>query len=65
MAGEEVAGTSEGAGTCICPFCEGALEMAAPWCEVCGIEIRICVACEEPLPRDATVCPNCGEEHEG
>lgn len=64
MAGEEVVRTTEGADTCFCPYCEGVVEMSAPWCQACGVEIRICVACEEPLPRDATVCPNCGQEQE-
>jgi hypothetical protein len=48
--------------TCVCPFCENALEMPAPWCQVCGVEISFCVECEQPLPQGATVCPNCGAE---
>jgi RNA polymerase subunit RPABC4/transcription elongation factor Spt4 len=64
MAAEEVARTTEGGRTCVCPFCEGVVQMSAPWCEVCSVEIRICVTCEEPLPKDATLCPSCGEEYE-
>jgi hypothetical protein len=47
---------------CVCPFCEQAMDPSAPWCATCEVEVRFCVSCEEPLPRDATECPNCGTE---
>lgn len=62
MAGQDVASSTNEKKTCVCPFCEGAVDMAAPWCQVCGVELRFCAACEEPLPQDAVVCPNCGTE---
>lgn len=64
MAREEIGKENEEMVTCICPFCESMLEMPAPWCSVCEVEIRLCVACEEPLPQDAILCPNCGAECE-
>jgi hypothetical protein len=64
MAKEEVVKETEGQASCVCPFCEGVLEMSAPWCAACGVEMHFCVACEEPLPEDATVCPSCGAECE-
>ncbi len=64
MVPQEAGRETEEKARCVCPFCENALEMPAPWCTVCGVQIRFCRACEEPLPKDATVCPNCGAEFE-
>lgn len=64
MEREEIGGETEEKATCVCPFCENVLEMPAPWCAVCGVHIRYCVACEEPLPKDAVICPSCGAECE-
>ena len=64
MAGEDVGRKSEEDTRCACPFCEGAIEMSAPWCEACGVQVRFCVVCEEPLPKDATTCSACGAECE-
>ncbi len=64
MTTEQVGKQSEEVVTCACPFCESVLEMPAPWCNVCEVEIRFCEACEELLPQEATVCPNCGSECE-
>jgi len=62
MAREEVGKETEEKARCVCPFCDGVMEMPAPWCTGCGAQIRFCVACEEPLPKGATVCPCCGAE---
>jgi len=62
MAREDVDKKTEKEARCGCPYCEGAVQIAAPWCVSCGVEVRFCVACEEPLPKEATVCPNCGAE---
>jgi hypothetical protein len=64
MAREEVVRETEEKATCVCPYCEGVVEMSAPWCAVCEVEVRLCGDCDEPLPVDATVCPNCGAECE-
>jgi hypothetical protein len=64
MAREEAGRENEDMGSCVCPFCENVLEMPAPWCAVCGVQIRLCVVCEEALPKDATVCPGCGARNE-
>ena len=65
MAREQVGRETEEKATCVCPFCDNVLEMPAPWCGVCEVEIRFCEACREPVPQEATACPNCGAECEG
>lgn len=62
MAREDLGKKTERETGCVCPFCEGVMEVAVPWCVTCGVEVRFCVACEEPLPKEAAVCPNCGAE---
>lgn len=62
MAAQDVGSKAEEKATCVCPFCEEAMDPSAPWCAVCEVEVRFCVSCEEPLPREATECPNCGAE---
>ena len=64
MAAEDLGTKAENRGTCVCPFCEGAVDAWAPWCKTCEVEVRFCVSCEEPLPADATACPSCGTECE-
>jgi hypothetical protein len=65
MTRQEVHDEAEDEATCVCPFCDSVLEMPAPWCQVCEVEITYCGSCEQPLPQDATVCPNCGAECRG
>lgn len=62
MVGEDVGQKTQEDARCVCPFCEGAIEMSAPWCQVCGVQVRFCVVCEAPLPKDASICPKCGAE---
>lgn len=64
MAGQDVGEKTGEEVKCVCPYCDGVIEMSAPWCQVCEVEIRFCVACEEPLPRDAMICPSCGAQCE-
>jgi predicted amidophosphoribosyltransferase len=48
--------------TCRCPFCDNALVMPYPFCQVCGAVILYCPECGQPMPRDAEVCPYCSGE---
>lgn len=64
MAAEDMSRESGDGATCVCPFCDGVVEAWAPWCATCGVELRLCGECEEPLPLAATVCPSCGAECE-
>ncbi|MGQ9854722.1 MAG: zinc-ribbon domain-containing protein, partial [Candidatus Oleimicrobiaceae bacterium] len=43
-------------------FCDNALLMPYPFCQVCGAEILYCPECGQPMPRDAEVCPHCAGE---
>jgi hypothetical protein len=47
---------------CRCPFCDYAMEMPYPFCQVCGAEICYCEVCGQPLPKDADHCPHCAGE---
>ena len=62
MAAEDSGKKTAQEATCVCPFCHEAVEAWAPWCAVCQVEGHYCGDCEEPLPKEATVCPNCGAE---
>jgi hypothetical protein len=64
MATEEVGPEGEAQVTCVCPFCDAVVDISAPWCEVCEVEVRFCPVCEEPLPQDAGECPSCGAASE-
>jgi hypothetical protein len=48
-------------GSCCCPFCDYAMEMPYPFCQACGVELRYCSECGQPLPKDAETCPHCAE----
>jgi hypothetical protein len=61
---EDMSREGDSGATCVCPFCDQAVEASAPWCTTCGVELRFCEECEEPLPIAATVCPACGAECE-
>lgn len=44
-----------------CPFCESDLgEEESPFCQACHREVPYCSKCHEPLSKDATICPHCG-----
>lgn len=45
---------------CCCPYCETEMDDHPPYCRACGITITYCSACQAPLPRNATTCPECG-----
>ncbi len=46
-----------------CPYCDEEIaEAAFPYCEACAIEIFCCPECQQPVPRDEQVCPNCGAD---
>jgi hypothetical protein len=62
MAAEDRVDKTEEKATCVCPFCEEAMDPSAPWCATCEVIVRFCEACQEPLPQEATVCPECGAE---
>jgi hypothetical protein len=64
MAAEEVEREFQAEGTCVCPFCDAVLEVSAPWCVTCQVEVQFCAFCEQPLPQDATECPSCGAKKE-
>ena len=49
---------------CYCPYCDGDMSMAMPFCRACGAELRFCTQCSEPLPQNAQVCPHCGAKVE-
>jgi hypothetical protein len=60
MAEEETKSKAGSEDTCVCPFCDAVIEVAAPWCETCQVEVQYCSVCEEPLPQGAAECPACG-----
>ncbi len=46
-----------------CPYCDEEIaEAAFPYCEACGISTFYCPKCQQPVPRDNPVCPNCGAD---
>lgn len=47
---------------CHCPFCDSAMEMPYPFCQVCGSKVEYCAVCGEPLPAGAEFCPHCAGE---
>jgi DNA-directed RNA polymerase subunit RPC12/RpoP len=47
---------------CDCPYCDYRMALPMPYCSACGAELSLCDQCNEPLPQDAQVCPNCGAE---
>jgi RNA polymerase subunit RPABC4/transcription elongation factor Spt4 len=47
---------------CYCPYCDYSMTTPLPFCSACGAELHFCTQCNEPLPQDAQVCPNCGVE---
>lgn len=49
---------------CYCPYCDASMAMAMPFCSGCGVVLRFCPQCNEPLPQDAQTCPKCGAEVE-
>jgi len=44
---------------CKCPYCEGPVDSAPPFCEPCGKEFDICEVCGKPVPKGAECCPHC------
>jgi RNA polymerase subunit RPABC4/transcription elongation factor Spt4 len=62
MAAQDIDSKTEEKAACVCPFCGEEVDPSVPWCVPCQVVVRYCVSCEEPLPQDATVCPNCGTE---
>ena len=64
MATEDLSKQSEDSGACTCPFCDGVIDVRAPWCATCEVKVSFCEACQEPLPVAATECPKCGAECE-
>ncbi len=52
-------------GKCFCPYCEEELVISAlPYCQPCGVTLRYCIKCQIVVVREATVCPQCGDELE-
>lgn len=50
-------------GSCKCPYCEGEIECTeSPFCQPCGVSLRYCGKCGAVVPRNASVCPDCGSE---
>lgn len=49
---------------CYCPYCDASMTMSMPFCSACGAALRFCSQCNEPLPQDTQICPNCGAEVE-
>ena len=47
---------------CRCPYCEYTMEMPMPFCGDCGAELYFCSECGEPMPKQSSVCPQCGAE---
>ena len=47
---------------CCCPYCgEEIAEESLPFCQPCGVVIRYCAKCREPVAKEAATCPHCGE----
>lgn len=47
---------------CVCPYCEGPIEMAYPFCQACHVKLTICQKCHKPIGKEDEVCPHCGAE---
>ena len=48
--------------TCRCPYCDGPVEPAPPFCQPCQKEIKICEGCGKPVPKEAEYCPYCNPQ---
>ena len=48
---------------CLCPYCQEELAISPlPYCQPCSVLLRYCVRCQIAVAREATVCPQCGDE---
>jgi predicted amidophosphoribosyltransferase len=46
-----------------CPYCdEGIMDSQLPYCQPCRVTTFYCPECQQPVPRQKEVCPNCGAE---
>ncbi len=44
-----------------CPFCdEEVVKAQFPYCRSCGVTLKYCQQCGQPVARSKRVCPNCG-----
>ena len=48
--------------TCRCPYCDGPVEPAPPFCQPCQKEFKICEGCGKPVPKEAEYCPHCNPQ---
>lgn len=49
---------------CVCPYCEGPVEMQYPFCQACQATLKACQKCQKPIGKEDEVCPHCGAEIE-
>ncbi len=51
----------EGKGAaCLCPYCDGPVEMPYPFCQTCQVRLSICHKCKKPVAKEDEICPHCG-----
>ncbi|MFC2067557.1 zinc-ribbon domain-containing protein [Chloroflexota bacterium] len=44
-----------------CPYCDAEIaESTSSICGACNVEVFYCPKCQQPVPRDKQVCPQCG-----
>lgn len=49
-------------GNCQCPYCEDAPCLNLPEdikVKKCGVELRFCPTCGDPVPRETGICKRC------
>ncbi len=57
--------TKEQVKRCFCPYCDEEIAIsAAPYCQPCIVTLHYCAVCQIAVPREVTVCPQCGGELE-
>jgi len=63
MTGKKIVKKKEKPGTaCRCPYCETEVMVVQfPFCQTCGLELHRCVSCLVVLPKNAKICPSCGQ----
>jgi len=49
-----------------CPYCDEEIaEAAFLYCQACQVEVFYCPKCQQPIPREKQICPNCGADIRG
>lgn len=47
---------------CLCPYCEGPIEMKYPICQACKVTLIPCPKCGKLIGKGVEVCIHCGSD---